>query len=198
MNKEATLVLGSMGGGLVAQGVNSLYTPTENPLLNIVQAVGFGFGATKVTGTDTKAHALRGALMGASLVNGLVAIKKFADKNISAKLTGDSKPTAFVRGALGLNGAEEEYYEDGLNAVFVGADGQMYEADPAGLNGTYMDEAGNVFEDGLNGSDFDNDGLNGVLEDVYGLNAGVESIYGLDEENGLNGSDEELYEELYN
>ena len=66
-------------------------------------------------------------------------------------------------------------------------------AEQNGLNGTFIDEAGNVFE-------MDN-GLNGMLEDeLYdnGLHGAESDVYGMEDEHGLTGAEEEeLYSEIY-
>jgi hypothetical protein len=189
MNKEVAIIGGGVVGGAVSNGVSTLLPQSESPIINIVLAGASAFGATKVRGTSTKDNLLKGALMGSAVVQALTGIKKIADKSLSTRLTGDSKATRFIKGAVGLACPCDE----GLQGTFMGGDGQIYQYDENGLNGTFIDEAGNVFEM--------NNGLNGALEDeLYdnGLQGPEANIYGMEDESGLNGSDEEdLYSELY-
>lgn len=188
MNKEVVVIGGGIVGGMLSNGASTLLPQSESPIMNIVLAAASAFGATKVSGTSTKDNLLRGALMGSTVIQALIAVKKVSDKHLSAKLTGTGKGTLFAKGAVGLACP----CEDGLNGQFMGGDGHVYELDEHGLNGTFMDEAGNVFhtEDGLNGVEeeyFDQDGLHGAEAEVYG-----------EEEHGLNGAEEEaLLAELY-
>lgn len=213
MNKEVTIIGGAIIGGAVSNGVSALLPQSDSPLLNIVVAGASGFGATKVRGTSTKDNLLKGALLGSAVVQVLTAIKKISEKNFASKLTGDGKAIQFAKGAMGL---ACPFDEGGLNGVFMGADGQMYERDETGLHGTYMDEHGNVFEDnGLNGAEetvyvdeFGNviDGLHGAEEVVYvdefgnvidGLHGAESDIYGIEDEHGLHGAEDDLYEDIY-
>lgn len=207
MNKEVAIIGGGIIGGAVSNGVSTLLPQTDSPIMNIVIAGASGFGATKVHGNSTKDNLLKGALLGSCFVQALTAIKKFADKNLSSKLTGVGKGTQFFRGAVGLGCPCEE---SGLAGAFMGADGEVYQYDETGLNGTVMDEAGNIFEvqDGLQGVYQDengnlfSDGLNGVLDEVYdlpddGLHGAEDDVYGIEDEPGLNGIEDTLYEEIY-
>ncbi len=176
MNREVVTIGGGIIGGMVSNGVSTLLPQSESPVLNIVVAGASVFGATKVSGTTTKANLLKGALVGSAIVQALIAVKKLSSKSLGDKLTGTSKPTLFMKGAVGL---ACPFDEGGLNGQFMGADGNVYEMDESGLSGTFMDENGNVFEaaDGLNGAEA--------------------HIYGQDEELGLNGAESEMEAELY-
>jgi hypothetical protein len=176
MNKEVVTIGGAVLGGMVSNGVGSLLPQSESPIMNVVLAGASAFGATKVSGSSTKDNALRGALMGSAVVQALIAVKKISTKSLDAKLAGTSKPTMFMRGAVGLGCPDEN---GGLHGALMGADGEVYEYDESGLHGTFMDENGNVFEQA--------DGLHGVEEDIYGLQGVEEDIY------GLQGAEDELY-----
>lgn len=201
MNKEVILIGGGVMGGVVSNGLTALLPPSESPIINLALAGVSAFGVTKVKGTTTKDNLLKGALIGSALVQAMTGIKKIATKSLSARLTGDGKATQFMKGAVGLACP----FEEGLNGAFMGGDGQIYQYDESGLNGTYMDEAGNIFEEnGLHGTYtdqygnvFEEDGLHGALEDeLYedGLHGAEEDIYG---EDGLHGAEEDLYNEIY-
>lgn len=205
MNKEVVIIGGGVLGGMVSNGASTLLPASDSPIMNIALAGVSIFGATKVSGTTTKANLLKGALMGSAVVQILLAVKKVSAQNLGTSLSGTSKFSQFAKGAVGLGcpdesglsgqfvGADGQLYqfdEQGLNGQFVGADGQLYQYDEQGLNGQFMDEAGNVFE-------LVDDGLHGAEEALYlenGLN-GAEEIYG--EEKGLNAPETEIYNELY-
>jgi hypothetical protein len=189
MNKQVTIITGGVVGGMLSNGITSLLPQSDSPIVNLAFAGVSIFGATKVEGNTTKHNLLQGSLMGSAVVQTLIAVKKLSEKHLAARLTSESKATAFIKGATGL-GCPSEI---GLQGAFMGADGQIYQYDSTGLSGTYMDEAGNLFES--------NDGLNGVLDEVYdidenGLNGAEDDIYGEDE-TGLNGIEEDLYNEIY-
>jgi hypothetical protein len=175
MNKEVVTIGGAVLGGMVSNGVGTLLPQSESPIMNLVLAGASVFGVTKVSGSSTKDNALRGALMGSAVVQALIAVKKISGKSLDTKLAGTSKPTIFMRGAVGLGCPDES----GLHGGLMGADGNVYEYDESGLHGTFMDENGNVFQQA--------DGLNGAEEEVYGLQGAEEEIY------GLQGAEEELY-----
>ncbi|WP_268846583.1 hypothetical protein [Flavobacterium aestivum] len=202
MNKEVVIIGGGVCGGLVSSGLTALLPYSESPIINLAVAGASAFGATRVKGASTKDNLLKGALVGSTLTQVAISIKKIATKNLSARLIGDGKATQFMKGAVGLACP----YEDGLNGAFMGGDGHVYQYDENGLNGTYIDEAGNIFqENGLNGTFTDEygnvfqvqDGLHGALEDeLYqnGLQGAEEYVYG---EDGLHGAEEDLYNEIY-
>lgn len=175
MNKEVVIIGGGILGGMVSNGASTLLPQSDSPILNVVLAGVSAFGVTKVSGTTTKDNLLKGALMGSAIVQTLIAVKKFSDKNLGTAITGTGKASLFAKGAFGLACPHDE---GGLNGQFMGADGHVYELDDTGLSGTFMDENGNVFEEGLNGPEDD--------------------IYGQEDEAGLQGTyDDDLESELY-
>lgn len=189
MKTELALIIGGITGSMLANGVNTLLpvNAQENALTHVALATASGFAYTKVTGTDSKDNVLRGALLGATISEGVKAIRLISTKSLDGKLTSANKATAFTRGFLGLNASEEELYalNGGEEAYLQGADGQLYAYDETGLSGTYMDEAGQIFEDGLNGGE-------DLYDEVASLNA-PEDLY--DEMASLNASEDELYED---
>ncbi len=181
MNKEVVTIGGAVLGGMVSNGVGTLLPQSESPIMNLVLAGASVFGVTKVSGTSTKDNALRGALMGSAVVQALIAVKKISSKSLDTKLAGTSKPTMFMRGAVGLGCPDEGGLHGEFHGGLMGADGNVYEYDESGLHGTFMDENGNVFQqaDGLNGAEEDIYGLQGVEEEIYGLQGAEEELYGL-------------------
>jgi hypothetical protein len=165
MNKEVVTIGGAVLGGMVSNGVGTLLPQSENPIMNIVLAGASAFGATKVSGSTTKDNMLKGALIGSAVVQTLIAVKKLSATALDSKLSGTSKPTLFMRGAVGLGCPDES----GLHGALMGADGNVYEYDETGLHGTFMDEHGNVFEQ--------SEGLHGAEEDIYGLHGAEEELY---------------------
>ncbi|WP_166919824.1 hypothetical protein [Flavobacterium poyangense] len=206
MNKEVVVIGGGIVGGMLSNGASTLLPESESPLMNFVLAGVSAFGATKVSGISTKDNLLRGALMGSTIVQALIAVRKVSEKHLSSKFTGTGKGALFAKGVVGLACPDE-----GLNGQFMGGDGHVYEYDEQGLNGTFIDEAGNIFhsQDGLNGAFvdeegnvfYDQNGLNGEYDEFYedhdGLNGAEADVYGEEDLHGLNGT-EELYDELYN
>lgn len=189
MKTELALIIGGITGGMLSNGVNTILPEKaqDNALTHVVLAGASGFAYTKVKGTDSKDNMLRGALMGMTITEGIKAIRLVSNKSLDGKLTATNKTTAFTRGFLGLAGAEEELYalNGGCeNAYLQGADGELYTYDETGLAGTYMDEAGQVFEDGLNAPE-------DLYDEVASLNA-PEDLY--DGMASLNGVDDDLYE----
>jgi hypothetical protein len=190
MNKEVVVIGGGIVGGMLSNGASTLLPQSESPIMNIVLAAASAFGATKVSGTSTKDNLLRGALMGSTVIQALIAVKKVSEKSLSSKFTGTGKGAMFAKGAFGLACPCDE---NGLNGQFMGGDGHVYEYDEQGLSGTFIDEAGNVFHQ--------EDGLSGAFDEVYtdeeGLHGAEADVYG-EEEHGLNGAEEDaLYQELY-
>ena len=217
MNTQVAYISGGVLGGVVSNGIASFFPKdaqqNTNPIYDLIGAAIYGFGATKVTGTDTKYNMLKGALVVSAAVSALKALKSFSEKNLSSKLQGTGAVQKFMKGAVGLGCPCTE----GLNGSFVGADGQLYAFDDSGLSGTFVDEAGNIFQsqnglnapmvdefgtlydDGLNGEFIDeighvySDGLNGEEE---GLNGEEAFVYAQSDDFGLTG--ESVYTELYN
>lgn len=182
MKQEVAMIGGGVVGGALSQGLTVLLPANDSPIMNIVAAAAAGFGATKVSGNDTKAHLIKGGLIGAAVTQSLVALKKVAEKSLNSNLQGDSAATKFMRATVGLPATSTA----GLKGAYMMPDGTVYEYDEQGLSGTYMDENGNIFTtEELNGYVGNNveevygmgDGLNGTFEDVYGLGAAEEAVY---------------------
>ena len=112
--------------------------------VNFAGCAGFGYLATKVSGTDTKAAALRGGAIGSAIAHGLQFIGNVvATEAVKGKLTADNALHKFIAKSAGLNCNPE-----GL-AGYIDEQGNYHEA---GLNG-YIDANGNFIEDGLNANE---------------------------------------------
>lgn len=152
MNKEVVTIGTAVLAGAITRGATGMLLDTaENTTkmgVNFVGCAGFGYLATRVTGTDTKAAALRGAAIGTSIASGLQLIGNiFSTEKLAAKIsavdatTGTvSKLNNFLAKAAGLSSPAE-----GL-AGYIDADGNYHEDGLAG----YIDANGNFVEDGLN------------------------------------------------
>lgn len=150
MNKEVvTIGVAVLSGAITRGGTGMLLDTAENTTkmgVNFIGCAGFGYLATRVTGVDTKAAALRGAAIGASIAHGLQFIGNIVSTEmVQGKLVAESKATKFLNKAAGLNSPTE------------------------GLSG-WLDEQGNYHEDGLNGyidanGNFIEDGLNAYLDE---------------------------------
>ncbi|WP_395077746.1 hypothetical protein [Flavobacterium sp.] len=192
MNKDLMLISGGVLGGATSRGIAGVFPATANPkIVHGLLALGMGFGATKVNGTSAQAQLLKGALIGGAVVKGLDLIKAMIEGTaIANKITGsDSKMNSFLRSATGLGCPMDR---GGLNAVMLGSDGNYYQYDQSGLQGTYLDESGMVHQitDGLNAGEemvyYDQQG------NVVGLGYADEEemLNGYDEQEGLYGADE--------
>lgn len=172
MNKEVvTIGAAVLMGAITRGGTGMLLDTAENTTkmaVNFLGCAGFGFLATKVSGVDTKAAALRGGAIGSSIALGLQFITAIAStEKAQEKLATTSKLNTFLSKAAGLNSSSE-----GL-AGYIDADGNYHEA---GLNG-YIDAQGNFIEDGLNASDFEDNELIGYeeyQEETDGLQASID------------------------
>lgn len=183
MNKEVVTIGSAVLAGAITRGATGMLLNSSNNTVkmgvNFAGCAGFGFLATKVSGSDTKAAALRGAAIGSSVAHGLLFIgNAFSTEKLAAKLANPSKVNTFLAKAAGLNG----YDQEGL-AGYIDAYGNYQEDGLAG----YIDAGGNYIEDGLNSYDEDDyfdeeDGLNAYDEDDYdeeeGLNAAMVDEYG--------------------
>ena len=171
MNKEIKQVGLGMLGGVAVRGVGGIFPTTTNP--RIVHGVLFlaaALGAWKIDNPDAKS-----ALMGATVVKGLDLAKSVFETTPTAQTLAakTDKMSAFLRSAAGLGCPADD---NGLNAVMLGSDGKYYQYDESGLQGTFIDENGQVIQvDGLNAY-ADNDGLFASSDEdpVYGL-LGVEN-----------------------
>ena len=184
MKQELITISSAVAVGALSRGLTGTMTETSSNtvkgVVNGVVAVGAGFLAVKVKGSDSKSSLMRGSAIGVSIAHGLELVKNiFSSEKIASKLSSDSAMGRFMQKAAGLSGAVNglngyidgygNYHEDGLggyidvNGNYVEEGLSGYEED--GLNG-YYDEAGNYIEDGL-GAYEDEDGL-GVYEDGLG------------------------------
>jgi hypothetical protein len=192
MNKDLILIGGGVLGGATSRGIAGVFPATANPkIVHGLLAVGMGFGASKVNGSSTQAQLLKGALLGGAVVKGLDFIKAMLEGTpTAAKLqASDSKVNQFLKSATGLGCAMDD---GGLNAVMLGSDGKYYQYDESGLQGTYIDESGNVHQIA--------EGLNATNEMVYydeqgnvmglGYPEEEEMLSGYHEQEGLYGSEE--------
>lgn len=182
MNKEVKQIGLGILGGMVVRGVGGVFPATTNPkIVHGGLAIVSGFGAYKVTNPDLKAF-----LMGGAIIKGIDLLKSVFSatptaQSLSAKTDMMSN---FLKSATGLGCPADD---NGLNAVMLGSDGKYYEYDETGLQGTFIDENGQVIhiEDGLNSAYVDE---NGQVVYVDGLNG-----YEDEDDDGLNGADEEEY-----
>jgi CobQ-like glutamine amidotransferase family enzyme len=154
MNKEVVTIGTAVLAGAITRGATGMLLDTADNTVkmgvNFVGCAGFGFLATKVTGTDTKAAALRGSAIGSAVAHGLQLIGNiFSTETIAAKIsavdatTGTvSKFNNFLSKAAGLSCPAE-----GL-AGYIDANGNYHEDGLAG----YIDAQGNFIEDGLSAS----------------------------------------------
>lgn len=191
MKQEILTISSAVVVGALSRGATG--TMTENSsntvkgVVNSAVAVGAGFLAVKIKGSDSKSSLLRGSAIGVSIAHGLELVKNvFSSEKIASKLNPESAIGRFVQKAAGLSGAVNglngyidsygNYHEDGLGG-YIDANGNYVEDglsgyDEEGLNG-YFDDAGNYHEDGLGGyidanGNYVEDGLSGYDEDGLG------------------------------
>jgi hypothetical protein len=169
---------------------------TVKGVVNGVVAVGAGFLAVKVKGSDSKSSLMRGSAIGISIAHGLELVKNiFSSEKIASKLNPETTIGRFIQKSAGLSGAvnglsgyidaQGNYVENGLNAYEGGKVLSAHQEE--GLNG-YFDNAGNYHEDGLAGyidvnGNYVEDGLRGYAD--QGLGAYEEDGLGANiDENG--------------
>lgn len=151
-------------GAIATRGVGGLFpTTTNQKLVHGGLAGASALGAMKVSNPD-----MQNALIGATLVKGLDFGKALFESTSTAQTLASKtdKASSFLRSAAGLGCpcdsglgyADEEYYLNGSENV-------------------YVDEAGNVI--GLGYADDEEYYLNGGLGDEYGLQGGLEAEYGI-------------------
>lgn len=197
MKQELITISSAVAVGALSRGLTGTMTETSSntvkSVVNGAVAVGAGFLAVKVKGSDTKSSLLRGSAIGVSIAHGLELVKNvFSSEKIASKLNPETAMGRFMQKAAGLSGAV-----NGLNG-YVDAYGNYHED---GLGG-YIDANGNYIEDGLNGYD-DEDGLNGYFDEAGNYHedglGGYIDANGNYVEDGLNGYDDEdglgLYED---
>lgn len=198
MNKEAITISAAIVSGALSRGATaSVMEKSSNTVklgASVLFAVGFGYLATRVTGSDTKAAAMRGGALGVAVAQGLEAIKfgfstptmqaRIASNKFLARTAGLGSPMA------GYIDAQGNYREDGLNG-YIDAQGNFVEDGMAG----YYDENGNYIADEMNGY-YDENGtfveeqLGGYIDENGDY---VDSMGVLADENGayaLNGTED--------
>lgn len=191
MKQELITISSAVAVGALSRGLTGTMTETSSNtvkgVVNGVVAVGAGFLAVKVKGSDSKSSLMRGSAIGVSIAHGLEVVKNiFSSEKIASKLSSETAVGRFMQKAVGLSGAVNglngyidgygNYHEDGLGG-YIDVNGNYVEDglggynEQDGLNG-YYDEAGNYIEDGLGAYD-DEDGL-GAYEDEDGLGAYID------------------------
>lgn len=191
MKQELITISSAVAVGALSRGLTGTMTETSSNtvkgVVNGVVAVGAGFLAVKVKGSDSKSSLMRGSAIGVSIAHGLEVVKNiFLSEKIASKLSSETAVGRFMQKAVGLSGAVNglngyidgygNYHEDGLGG-YIDVNGNYVEDglggynEQDGLNG-YYDEAGNYIEDGLSGYE-DEDGL-GAYEDEDGLGAYID------------------------
>ena len=158
MKQELITISSAVAVGALSRGLTGTMTETSSNtvkgVVNGVVAVGAGFLAVKVKGSDSKSSLMRGSAIGVSIAHGLELVKNiFSSETIASKLSSDSAMGRFMQKAAGLSGAV-----NGLNG-YIDAYGNYHED---GLGG-YIDVNGNYVENGLNGYD-EEDGLGGYID----------------------------------
>ncbi len=188
MKQELITISSAVVVGALSRGLTGTMTETSSNtvkgVVNGAVAVGAGFLAVKVKGSDTKSSLLRGSAIGVSIAHGLELVKNvFSSEKIASKLNPETAMGRFMQKAAGLSGAV-----NGLNG-YIDAYGNYHED---GLGG-YIDANGNYVEDGLNG--YDEDGLNGYFDEAGNYHedglGGYIDANGNYVEDGLNGYDDE-------
>jgi hypothetical protein len=207
MKQELITISSAVVVGALSRGLTGTMTETSSNtvkgVVNGAVAVGAGFLAVKVKGSDTKSSLLRGSAIGVSIAHGLELVKNvFSSEKIASKLNPETAMGRFMQKAAGLSGAVNglngyidaygNYHEDGLGG-YIDANGNYVEDglngyDEDGLNG-YFDEAGNYHEDGLGGyidanGNYVEDGLNGYDDDGLGAYDDEDGLGAYIDENG--------------
>lgn len=179
MKQELITISSAVASGALSRGLTGTLTQNSSNMVkgavNGIVAVGAGFLAVKVKGSDTKSSLLRGSAIGVSIAHGLELVKNvFSSEKIASTLNPETTMGRFLQKAAGLSGAVNglngyidengNYHEDGLGG-YIDVNGNYIED---GLGG-YIDVNGNYVEDGLAGA-FDEDGnyyeegLNGYID----------------------------------
>lgn len=183
---SSAVVIGALSRGLTGT-ITEKSSNTVKGVVNGAVAMGAGFLAIKVSGSDTKSSLIRGSAIGVSIAQGLELVKNiFSSENIAAKLNPEATMGRFIQKAAGLSGAVNalngyidaygNYHEDGLGG-YIDVNGNYIENglhghEDEGLGG-YIDANGNYVETGLGGSEqglgvSDSDGLGAYEDDGLG------------------------------
>lgn len=199
MKQELITISSAVVVGALSRGLTGTMTETSSNtvkgVVNVAVAVGAGFLAVKVNGSDTKSSLLRGSAIGVSIAHGLELVKNiFSSEKIASKLNPETTIGRFMQKTAGLSGAVNglqgyidaygNYHEDGLGG-YIDINGNYVENglsthqseglgsyEEEGLNG-YFDEAGNYQDDGLGGyidinGNYVEDGLSGYDDEGLG------------------------------
>lgn len=181
MKQELITISSAVVVGALSRGLTGTMTETSSNtvkgVVNGAVAIGAGFLAVKVNGSDTRSSLLRGSAIGVSIAHGLELVKNiFSSDKIASKLNPETTVGRFIQKSAGLSGAlnglqgyidaygnyhedglggyidiNGNYVENGLNAYDGGDGGDgLGGNEEEGLNG-YFDDAGNYYEDGLGG-----------------------------------------------
>lgn len=182
MNKEAITISAAIVSGALSRGATaSVMEKSSNTVklgASVLFAVGFGYLATRVSGADNKAAAMRGGAIGVSVAQGLEAIKfAFSTPTLQAKIASNkflARTAGLASPLAGYIDAQGNYREDGM-AGYIDANGNYVEDGMAGYydeNGDYVEEAmsgyydenGDYIEESMNayGDDYD-DAMNAAL-----------------------------------
>lgn len=200
MKQELITISSAVAVGALSRGLTGTMTEkssnTVKGVVNGVVAVGAGFLAVKVKGSDSKSSLMRGSAIGISIAHGLELVKNiFSSEKIASKLNPETTIGRFIQKSAGLSGAVNglsgyidaygNYHEDGLggyidiNGNYVENGLNAYDGGKVlsahqeeGLNG-YFDNAGNYHEDGLAGyidvnGNYVEDGLRGYADPGLG------------------------------
>lgn len=161
MKQELITISSAVVSGALSRGLTGTLTQNSSNMVkgavNGIVAVGAGFLAVKVKGSDTKSSFLRGSAIGVSIAHGLELVKNvFSSEKIASTLNPETTMGRFLQKAAGLSGAVNglngyidengNYHEDGLGG-YIDINGNYIED---GLAGAY-DQDGNYYEEGLNG-----------------------------------------------
>lgn len=196
MKQELIIISSAVVVGALSRGLTGTMTETSSNtvkgVVNGVVAVGAGFLAVKVNGSDTKSSLLRGSAIGVSIAHGLELVKNiFSSEKIAAKLNPETTIGRFMQKTAGLSGAV-----NGLQG-YIDAYGNYHED---GLGG-YIDINGNYVENGLNAHEgsglgaYEDNSLNGYAPQTENYQdeglGGYIDMNGNYVEDGLSGYDDD-------
>ena len=196
MKQELITISSAVVVGALSRGLTGTMTETSSNtvkgVVNGVVAVGAGFLAVKVNGSDTKSSLLRGSAIGVSIAHGLELVKNiFSSEKIASKLNPETTIGRFMQKTAGLSGAV-----NGLQG-YIDAYGNYHED---GLGG-YIDINGNYVENGLNAHEgsglgaYEDNSLNGYAPQTENYQdeglGGYIDMNGNYVEDGLSGYDDD-------
>lgn len=196
MKQELITISSAVVVGALSRGLTGTMTETSSNtvkgVVNGAVAIGAGFLAVKVNGSDTKSSLLRGSAIGVSIAHGLELVKNiFSSEKIAAKLNPETTIGRFMQKTAGLSGAV-----NGLQG-YIDAYGNYHED---GLGG-YIDINGNYVENGLNAHEgsglgaYEDNSLNGYAPQTENYQdeglGGYIDMNGNYVEDGLSGYDDD-------